>query len=825
MKNRSVRLEESLPLLCWENGCLVSKSGDITVAYELQLPPVFSLGTDDFDRLHQMWVRALRSLPDETIVHKQDFFLERRVSLDEKEADSFLQNASNRFFNGRNYLQHKTFLYITQSSGRQMATTSLTAMLCRKQIVCEESLDASHHRQFMDSTARFAHILSENGLTVRMLTRDELIGTEDRAGWIEQYLSLDFNDRICLSDLHMEGKDFMVGDQYVSCFSLAELNQLPAEVASCRVHGRYSSGDTPFYVGTPFVLSLDLPFNHIYNQYFFLDNHQSTLAKVEKRGREQQSLSRISRENALNKEYNDRYLNEAVSSAKRSVRCAFNVLLWDSRYPRLLQKNAQVGSRLANMDCTGEKTERVVPQIFWGGIPGAASQYPSDMTFLTFLEQGCCLINQEGPETSMPSEFGLRLCDRISGIPLRIDLSDYPREKGWIDNRNKFILGPSGSGKSFFTNHMVRQYYEQGAHVVIVDVGDSYQGLCRLIQEETAGNDGIYYTYTEEHPISFNPFAVKDRQYSIEKREQLCSLVFCLWKNENERITKAEETHIATAMNGFLAQVACGALKPDFNHFYQYLSGEFAQEIKRAQVSSGHFDLDNLLQVLRPYAEGGMYDYLLNADENLDLTEKRFIVFEIDNIKDHKTLFPVVTLVLMDTFISKMRHPMLSRQRKMILIEEAWKAISKQGTAEFIKYLYKTVRKHFGEAVVVTQDMEDIVGNAIVKDTIISNADCKILLDQRKYAHRFDEIQRVLALSDKEKAIALSVNRDIKTSGRRPYKEVFITLNGNLSAVYAVEVSPEEYACYTTEKKEKATLSELQRACGGMREAIVRYCQ
>ncbi|MBP5259680.1 MAG: TraG family conjugative transposon ATPase [Paludibacteraceae bacterium] len=825
MKNRSACLEELLPLLCWENGCLVSKSGDITVGYELQLPPVFSLGADDFDRLHRMWVRALRSLPDETIVHKQDIYLERSLSLEDREGDSFLQQASNHFFNGRNYLQHNTLLYITQSSKKQMATTSLTAAICRRQLVCEELLDASHHRQFMDSAARFVHILSENGLTVRPLERDELIGTPDRSGWIEQYVSLDFNDRICLSDLHMEGKDFMVGDQYVSCFSLAELNQLPAEVASCRIHGRYSSGDTPFYVGSPFVLSLDLPFNHIYNQYFFLDNHQSTLAKVEKRGREQQSLSRISRENALNKEYNDQYLNEAVSSAKRSVRCAFNVLLWDNRYPRLLQKNAQVGSRLANMDCTGEKTERVVPQLFWAGIPGAASQYPSDMTFLTFLEQGCCLINEEGAATSMPSDFGLRLCDRLCGIPLRIDLSDYPREKGWIDNRNKFILGPSGSGKSFFTNHMVRQYYEQDTHVVIVDVGDSYQGLCRLIQEETDGKDGIYYTYTEEHPISFNPFAVKDRMYTIEKREQLCSLVFCLWKNENERITKAEETHIATAMNGFLTQVTQGGLHPDFNHFYQYLSDVFAREIRQAGVSREHFDLDNLLQVLRPYAAGGMYDYLLNADENLDLTGKRFIVFEIDNIKDHKTLFPVVTLVLMDTFISKMRHPALARQRKMILIEEAWKAISKQGTAEFIKYLYKTVRKHFGEAVVVTQDMEDIVGNAIVKDTIISNADCKILLDQRKYAHRFDEIQRVLALSDKEKAIALSVNRDIKTAGRRPYKEVFITLNGNLSAVYAVEVSPEEYACYTTEKREKTLLSELQHTCGSMRGAIARYCQ
>ena len=299
-------------------------------------------------------------------------------------------------------------------------------------------------------------------------------------------------------------------------------------------------------------------------------------------------------------------------------------------------------------------------------------------------------------------------------------------------------------------------------------------------------------------------------------------MIFCLWKNENEQITKAEETHIATALNASLQEVVDGKVKPGFNSFYQYLSTTFKDNLLKEGVLRENFDIDNLLQVLRPYAVGGMYDYLLNADSNLDLNQNRFIVFEIDNIKDHKTLFPVVTLILMDTFISKMRHPALAGQRKMILIEEAWKAISKSGTAEFIRYLYKTVRKHFGEALVVTQDMEDLVGNEIVKNAIIANADCKILLDQRKYASRFDEIQQVLALSEKEKALALSVNRDVQTENRSPYKEVFVSLNGNYSAVYGVEVSPQEYLCYTTEKKEKAQVLAEAQAAGSFCAGIVQ---
>lgn len=822
MKINSHNIEKCLPILCWENSCLVSKTADITVPFEITLPEVYSLGCDDFENLHQVWVRALRSLPDYCIVHKQDWFINSEV-VSEQVSSSFLSGASAKHFKSRKCLNHRSFLYITLSSKNNMSTSSYYSILCRSRIVPIEMENLNHINDFFDAVKQFCTILKECGVSTRRLEESEMIGDKSLSGIIEQYLSLDFSEKCVLADLYTQEKDWMVGDKYVSCFSISDLDSLPSEVSTHNKHAKFSTDNTYFPVGYTHSIGIDLPFSHIYNQYFFLDNNKETLSAIEQRGKEQQSLSRISRENAINKSFNDSYLNEAVINSRRSVRCAANVLLWDENYLELLKKNAQIGACLTNMDCTANKTELIVPQIFWGGIPGASSQYPSEMTFLTFLEQASCFLNHESTIKTSNSGFGIMLCDRKFGVPLRIDISDEPRSKSWIDNRNKFILGPSGSGKSFFTNHMVRQYYEQGTHVVIVDVGDSYLGLCNLIHEESHGNDGIYYTYTAENPISFNPFYVKDGIYTVEKKEQLAALIFCLWKNESELITKAEETHVSIAINEYLDKIKSTGEFPDFNGFYNYLKGHFKSELSSNGVQRDNFDVDNLLQVLRPYSDGGMYDYLLNAKTNLDLLDKRFIVFEIDNIKDHKTLFPVVTLILMDTFISKMRHKSLASERKMILIEEAWKAISKNGTAEFIKYLYKTVRKHFGEAVVVTQEVEDIIGNEIVKNAIISNADCKILLDQRKYANRFDKIKQILALSDKETAIALSVNRDIKIDGRAPYKEVFISLNGNHTAVYSVEVSKEEYLTYTTEKKEKAHLLHLERETGSFRQAIINY--
>lgn len=822
MEIKSKNIETCLPLLCWENGCIINKTADVTVPFELELPQVFTMGSDEFDNIHQTWVRAVRTLPDYSIVHRQEWFYSSVNNIGCKEKVSFLDSESDKHFSLRRYLRHKSFLYISQSSSRHFSKTSVSSALCSGRIIEIERLDNDKIKNFLDAVGQFCSILNENGIVCRRLTEEEVIGSKERFGIIEQYISLNIgaDKPQPLCDIVTANADMKVGDNYVSCFSISDLEQLPSEVHTYSRHSKFSTDSTLFAIGYTFDFGLGMPFDHIYNQYIFLEPHREVINAIEKRGREQQSLSRISRENAINKQFNDQYLNESVINARRCVRSAANIVIWDKNYLQLLKKNRFAGSVLANKDFTVVKSEGIVPQIFWGGIPGAASELPEEMTFLTFLEQACCFCYNEGNSRSIGDGFGLRLCDRIFGMPLNIDISDYPRDKGWIDNRNKFILGPSGSGKSFFTNHLVRQYYEKGTHIVIVDVGDSYQGLARLINTESKGADCSYFKFDDDSPFSFNPFYVGDGRYTVEKLEQIAALIFCLWKNESEIITKAEETHISVAINGYVETLKKSDEFACFDSFYEYMDTSFRKQLEKDKVLRIHFDLDNLLQVLSPYYKGGMYHYLLNAKENMDLLDKRFIVFEIDNIKDHKTLFPVVTLVLMDTFISKMRHPSLASERKVILIEEAWKAISKSGTAQFIKYLFKTVRKHFGEAIVVTQEIEDIVGNEIIKNTIISNADCKILLDQRKYANKFDEIRNTLALTEKESAIALSINRDIKTKGRNPYKEVFITLNGNFTGVYGVEVSRSEYLTYTTEKKEKELLLKKERETGSFIEAV-----
>ena len=403
------------------------------------------------------------------------------------------------------------------------------------------------------------------------------------------------------------------------------------------------------------------------------------------------------------------------------------------------------------------------------------------------------------------------LGDRLTGKPVHVDISDEPVKKGICTNRNKFILGPSGSGKSFFTNHMVRSYYEQGTHIVLVDVGHSYKGLCDMV-------GGYYFTYDEKSPIRFNPFYIGEGDtLDTEKKESIKTLLLALWKKDNETYNRSEYVALSNALQLYYEKLANNnGLLPCFNSFYDFLKDEFVGILTKDKVKEKDFDIDNFLYVLRPYYKDGEFDYLLNATENLELLTERFIVFELDNIKDHPILFPVVTIIIMEVFVSKMRK--LKGIRKMILIEEAWKAIAKEGMAEYIKYLFKTVRKFFGEAVVVTQEVEDIISSPVVKQAIINNSDCKILLDQSKYQNKFEQIQELLGLTEKEKALVLSVNK--ANDPTKKYKEVFISLGGMLSKVYRTEVSPEEYLAYTTEETEKVKVLQYAKKYSDIQKGI-----
>ena len=812
------KLQDAFPIMEVEGDLVLSKNGDITVGYRLELPELFTLSDRDYEAFHQVWVKAIKILPRHVVLHKQDWFLESSYQPQFDKADaSFLARASERFFHERPYLDHQCYLYLTKQPAGRKSSTSLFSNLLRSSIVPAETISPLAVQEFVDITGQLQRILEDSGFVRMQRLRDkDLKGTGKAAGLIEQYLFLLQHKELPLVRDLSFGEQIRIGDHTCQLFTLGHTEELPPLCGPRINYDRYSTDRTKFSIGFAASLGQLLPCNHIFNQYVFIEDAQKTLKQLESKKLRLQSLSAYSRENAISRDATNDFLNEAIGQQRLPVKAHFNILVWTDEKERLKELKNKVSSALAQMDAVPKQETVGAPQIFWAGIPGNAADLPMNDTFDTFVEQATCFFNLETAYQDSISPFGIRLGDRQTGKPVHVDLSDEPLQRGVITNRNKFILGPSGSGKSFFTNHLVRSYYEQGTHIVLVDVGHSYKGLCGLVK-------GYYFSYDEQHPIRFNPFYIGEGDVlDTEKKESIKTLLLALWKKESETYKRSEYVALSNALQLYYEKLQnAPGLFPCFDTFFEFLQTDFVTVLQSDGVKDKDFDISNFLYVLRPYYKGGEFDYLLNAKENIDLLNERFIVFELDNIKDHPILFPVVTIIIMEVFISKMRK--LKGVRKMILIEEAWKAIAREGMAEYIRYLFKTVRKHFGEAVVVTQEVEDIISSPVVKQAIINNSDCKILLDQSKYQNKFDTIQELLGLNEKEKALILSINKANDPS--RKYKEVFISLGGVLSKVYRTEVSPEEYLAYTTEEKEKMKVAEYARKWEGMEKGIQALVQ
>ena len=757
-------------------------------------------------------------MPPYTVVHKQDWHTVVRYCPDIKDGAGFLARRYELHFSERPHLTHTCFLFITKTTREVSRGHSNFSTLCRGRLVPREAADPETTEHFMDAVGQFEAIINEGGhVTLARLKADDLLGTSERDGLLEQYFALSLSDKVPISDMQFDPAEVRIGDNRLCVHTLSALDDLPQSVGPDSRYERLSTDRSDCLLSFAAPVGLLLPVNHIYNQYVFIDTPAETLRKFERSARNMRALSRYSRANTINGEWIEQYLNDAHTQGLTTVRCHCNVFAWSDDPDELRRIKNAVGAALAKMECTPRHNTVDVPTLFWAGIPGNAADFPSEETFHTFLEQALCLWTAETSYRSSTSPFGIKLCDRVTGVPIHVDISDEPMRRGITSNKNKFILGPSGTGKSFFVNHLLRQYYEQGAHCIIIDMGGSYKGLCQLINQQTGGRDGIYYEYSETEPIEFNPFYSDDGVYTLEKRESIKAVLLALWKREDDPPTRAEEVALSTAVNLYLQTLGANeAPDPSFNSFYEFVRRDFLNILRQKNIREQDFDLRNFLTVLEPFYKGGEYATLLNSEKRIDLLQKRFVVFELDAVRDHPLLLSVATLVIMETFVGKMRR--LPGQRKVLLVEEAWKAIVHM--SGYLKYVVKTCRKYYGEFVAVTQEVDDLVSSPILKDSILANCDCRILLDQRRYQQRFDQIQALLGLTDRERAQIFSMN--LANDPGRKYKEVWIGLGGVYSAVYALEVDPAAYLTFTTEEAEKVEVFREAERRGGDLELALR---
>ena len=602
----------------------------------------------------------------------------------------------------------------------------------------------------------------------------------------------------------------------------------------------------------------------VYNQMIFMPGQKKELAALEKKKNRHASIPNPS--NLMAVDDIKRVQDVVARESKQLVYMHYNLMVCCDKGTDLQKPTNYLENSFGRLGIHISKRAYNQLELFVASFPGNCyGMSPDYDRFLTLGDAAACLMYKERIQHSEDTPLKIYYTDR-QGVPVAIDITGKEGRNKLTDNSNFFCLGPSGSGKSFHMNSVVRQLHEQNTDVVMVDTGNSYEGLCEYL-------NGKYISYTEEKPITMNPFRINRQELNVEKTGFLKNLVLLIWKGSQGTVSKTEDRLIDQVIteyydvyfNGFdsftppqredlrksllvdyrnnsrdgreteeerLARIEREIdeierrrkeLKVEglsFNTFYEY-SVQRIPDICHENNLAG-IDLSTYRYMMKDFYRGGNHEKTLNEEMDGTLFDETFIVFEIDAIKDDPLLFPIVTLIIMDVFLQKMR---LKKNRKVLVIEEAWKAIASPLMAEYIKFMYKTARKFWASVGVVTQEIQDIIGSEIVKEAIINNSDVVMLLDQSKFRERFDGIKAILGLTDVECKKIFTINRLENKEGRSFFREVFIR-RGTASEVYGVEEPRECYMTYTTERAEKEALKLYKRELGcSHQEAIEAYCR
>ena len=791
----AIDIRDNFPVLNGGDGVILSKRGDICVGWEVQLPPAFRCNEAGYDSLVGTLAGAIALLPDYTIVHKQDIFMRKRYHAEK--SSGFLEKAYEEHFDGREYLDHRCLLWLSFSSKKNVRSGSSGLL----GLAGPGLPSAAAIGRCLTAAEQFGAMLGGNSLlSLRRLTEEDVFGA-DKPGLLQDYLNFTDGGADVLSDIQVSPRALRIGDKSIVCHLFADLDQLPGEVASCKRNRNLSTENSAVMLSFLNDIGQALDCEHVVNWFCVKEPLKDIHGSLDSKRRQMQSMSARNAENRKYAEEINEYLEIAAVQQMSTVRCHLNVFSVD--------ENATT-TAISKLGITPVRDTANAPAQFWTSIPGNESGLAFSEYMTMELQSSLCLNLYDGFDTGI-ADGVLKMSDRIRLVPQRFDIQEKALDAGLIENYNVFLLGPSGSGKSFFMNKYLRSCYVAGQHCFLIDVGDSYRGLCYIIKEESGGKDGTYYTFEKGKPISFNPFRNVKRfsQVDSEAMNFLFTLMVTLWKNGKVEISSSAEKYVRESISAFLRQWD-QVFDPVFNDYFEFVRDVFGDLLRAEDAGKEYFDLKDYLISLEQFYKGGPYDYLLNSSESVNILEDRFVVFEIDHIKGDPVIYPITTLVIMDAFMEKMTS---NSDFKVMCIEEAWKAIMGTQMATYMLELWKTARKHRTAAMVVTQELKDITSSPIIKDSIVENSGVKILLDQTKYLNRFEELAAQLSLSEDDKGMVLSLNR-LKIPGASG-REVFFNLGNRKSFVMRLEVSPEERIAFSSAKKDKERLAKAVEKSGG----------
>lgn len=825
-------------------GVLYTKTGEYSAVLKIENPvQKYSADIDSYYDFTHLFSALAQTLGEGYALHKQDIFVRKQFANEPEHNQEFLSASYFRYFNGRPYTDSLCYLTITQEAKKSRLF----------------SYDSKKWRDFLVKIYKVRDLLRDSGVQVKFLNKAEV------SEYVDRYFAMNFKDRmVSMTNVKADDETVSMGDKRCKVYSLVDVDcaALPSLI---RPYTNIEVNNTEMPVDLVSVVD-NIPNAEtvVYNQIIFLPSQKRELALLDKKKNRHASIPNPSNQMAV--EDIKKVQDVIARESKLLVYTHFNMVVGVPADTDLQKCTNHLENAFGRMGIHISKRAYNQLELFVSSFPGNCYSLNEEYDrFLTLSDAAVCLMYKERVQHSEETPIKIYYTDR-QGVPVAIDITGKEGKNKLTDNSNFFCLGPSGSGKSFHMNSVVRQLHELGTDVVMVDTGNSYEGLCEYF-------GGKYISYTEERPITMNPFRINREEMNVEKTGFLKNLVLLIWKGTQGTVTKTEDRlieHVITeyydayfnGFEGFTPQQREDLRKSlviddrnssekrhesereravriegiideiegrrkelkveelSFNSFYEYSVQRIPDICEENRITG--IDLSTYRYMMKDFYLGGNHEKTLNENMDSSLFDETFVVFEIDSIKDDPLLFPLVTLIIMDVFLQKMR---IKKNRKVLVIEEAWKAIASPLMAEYIKFMYKTARKFWASVGVVTQEIQDIIGSEIVKEAIINNSDVVMLLDQSKFKERFDTIKTILGLTDVDCKKIFTINRLENKEGRSFFREVFIR-RGTTSGVYGVEEPRECYMTYTTERAEKEALKLYKRELQcSHQEAIEAYCR
>lgn len=768
-------------------GIIYHKQGDYSITLQIiNSIPKYSANEEMYYNFHSTFSNIIKVLGEGYTIQKHDI-LPEKTFLKEKSED-YLENEYFKHFNNRKYKTIITYLTITKNVEKSSFTFKY---------------DKLAFERFLNLSEKVYTLLQQNNFKPKFLNKREV------QIFIQRFLSMEFDkDRFSIQNFKVNKDNIEFGNQVLKSVPLIDIEEADVPVNLRPL--KHIQLATSFPVDL-FSFLYEIPYCQcvIYHQLIQIPNQKKELDKLEAKKKKHNGIPDPKNDFAV--EDIENVLKSIAKTNELLVYSHYNFFLYGTEKDVKDAKN-YLEPKLFDSGFIPCKRDQNQKELYESLFPGHTHYLRGYNKFFTTSDSSICMLFKESIVMDEKSHFITYFADR-QGVPMAIDPSEKPRAEGRINNMNKFVLGPSGSGKSFFMNSFVNQYYRQETDVVIIDTGHSYSGLCDYY-------GGKYITYSEEKPITMNPFKFEKEELNDEKRTFLNSMIGLIWKGANGDLSELESSVISTIVAKYYFSYFGDENSPikelSFNSFYEFSCLKMEEEKAENNIN---IDVDSYKYILKKFYKGGEYDQILNADIDQSLLKEPLIVFEIDNVKDNPTLFPIITVIIMDVFLQKMRH---RERKKMLIIEEAWKAIASPMMANYIKYVYKTVRKFEGEAILVTQELDDIIGNDIVKNTVIVNSDTTILLDQAKFKDNFDEIANLLSINEVERRKIFTINSLDNKDNRGRFKEVYIR-RGRVGEVYGVEVSQAEYLTFTTERREKEAIKYYKLKYGTYQLALKNF--